>query len=86
MRGFEFMEPLIVAMTEPDPVKRIKVDEAVKRFADIEKGLSAMTLRSRVVYNADFTILRPFRAVSHWVWTLGLVAQGIPATPKLSTQ
>ncbi|PBK75025.1 hypothetical protein ARMSODRAFT_502494 [Armillaria solidipes] len=86
MRGFEFMEPLIVAMTEPDPVKRIKVDEAVKRLADIEKGLSAMTLRSRVVYNAEFTILRPFKAVSHWVWTLGLVAQGIPATPKLSPQ
>ncbi|KAK0188125.1 hypothetical protein F5146DRAFT_742893 [Armillaria mellea] len=86
MRGFEFMEPLIVAMTEPNPVKRIKVHEAVKRLVDIEKGLSAMTLRSRVVYNSEFTILRPFKAVSHWVWTLGLVAKGIPAAPKLSMQ
>ncbi|PBK97495.1 hypothetical protein ARMGADRAFT_1162377 [Armillaria gallica] len=80
MKGFEFMEPLIVAMTEPDPANWIKIDEAV------EKSLSAMTLRSRVVYNTDFIILRPFKAVGHWVWTLGLIAQGIPAIPKLVSQ
>ncbi|KAK0464335.1 uncharacterized protein EV420DRAFT_1037337 [Desarmillaria tabescens] len=79
MRGFEFIEPLIAAMTDLDPVKRIKIDEAVKRLTDIVIGLDVMTLRSRVVYNVEFTILRPFKAVSHWVWTLGLIARKIPA-------
>ncbi|SJL07665.1 uncharacterized protein ARMOST_11015 [Armillaria ostoyae] len=69
MKGFGFMEPLIAAMTEPDPAKRIKIDEAVEKFAQVEKSLSAVTLRSRVVYNTDLTILRPFKAVGHWVWT-----------------
>ncbi|KAK0421811.1 hypothetical protein EV421DRAFT_2026377 [Armillaria borealis] len=82
MKGFDFMEPLIAVMTESDPAKRIKIDEAVEKFALIEKSLSAMTLRSRVVYNTDFTIFRLFKAVGHWVWTLGLIARGIPAIPK----
>ncbi|KAK0464360.1 uncharacterized protein EV420DRAFT_1038122 [Desarmillaria tabescens] len=86
MKGFEFMEPLIAAMTEPDPAKRIKIDEAVEKFALVEKGLSAMTLRSRVVYSADFTIFRPFKAVGHYVWTLGLIARKIPAIPQPSQQ
>ncbi|KAK0244052.1 hypothetical protein EDD85DRAFT_1017805 [Armillaria nabsnona] len=78
MEGFEFMEPLIAAMTEPDPLKRIKIKEAIRRFARIEKGLSAIALRSRVAYNTDFTIFRPFKYFGHWVWTLGLVAHGTP--------
>ncbi|KAK0439926.1 hypothetical protein EV421DRAFT_1964290 [Armillaria borealis] len=82
MKGFESMEPLITAMTELDPAKRVKIDEAVGKFAQVEKSLSVMTLRSRVVYNTDFTILRPFKAVGHWVWTLGLIVRGIPAIPK----
>ncbi|KAK0244053.1 hypothetical protein EDD85DRAFT_1017806 [Armillaria nabsnona] len=86
MKGFGFMEPLIAAMTEPDPAKRVKIDEAVEKLAQVEKSLSVMTLRSRVVYNTDFTILRPFKAVGHWVWTLGLIARGIPAIPKLVPQ
>ncbi|KAK0201961.1 hypothetical protein DFS33DRAFT_1442824 [Desarmillaria ectypa] len=82
MRGFQFMEPLIAAMTEPDPSKRIKIDEAVRKFALVEKGLSAIALRSRVAYNTDFTIFRPFKAFGHWVWTLGLIAQRTPAIPN----
>ncbi|PBK74843.1 hypothetical protein ARMSODRAFT_985926 [Armillaria solidipes] len=73
MKGFEFMEPLIAAMAESDLAKRIKIDEAV------EKSLSAMTLRSRVVYNTDFTIFRPFKAI-------GLIARGIPAIPTPLSQ
>ncbi|KAK0487589.1 hypothetical protein IW261DRAFT_1328703, partial [Armillaria novae-zelandiae] len=86
MKGFQFMEPLIAAMTESNPSKRITTNETVERFAFIEKGLSRMTLRSRVVYNTDFTIFRPFKAVSHWVWTLALIARGIPANARLSPQ
>ncbi|KAK0464337.1 uncharacterized protein EV420DRAFT_1037382 [Desarmillaria tabescens] len=86
MRGFEFMEPLITAMTEPNPVKRIKIGDAIEKFALIEKGLSAMTLRSRVVYSTDSIIFRPFKAAGHWVWTLGLIARGIPAIPTPSPQ
>ncbi|KAK0201939.1 hypothetical protein DFS33DRAFT_1276741 [Desarmillaria ectypa] len=82
MRGSQFMEPLIAAMTEPDPSKRIKIDEAVRKFALVEKGLSAIALRSRVAYNTDFTIFRPFKAFGHWVWTLGLIAQRTHAIPN----
>ncbi|KAK0188107.1 hypothetical protein F5146DRAFT_1226443 [Armillaria mellea] len=86
MKSFQFMEALIAAMTESDPAKRITINEAVERFAFVEKGLSRMTLRSRVVYSTDFTIFRPFKAVSHWVWTLGLIARGIPASARPSPQ
>ncbi|PBK97524.1 hypothetical protein ARMGADRAFT_1009515 [Armillaria gallica] len=57
---------------------RFKIDEAAEKFALAEKGLSAMTLRSRVVYNTDFIIFRPFKAIGQWVWTLGLIARAIP--------
>ncbi|PBK75022.1 hypothetical protein ARMSODRAFT_1080674 [Armillaria solidipes] len=84
---YKLSEKALPAMTEPDPTKQIKIDEAVEKFAQVEKSLSAMTLRSRVVYNTDFTIFRPFKAVGrHWVWTLGLTVRGIPATPKLVPQ
>ncbi|KAK0439930.1 hypothetical protein EV421DRAFT_1819310 [Armillaria borealis] len=85
MKSFGFMKPLVMAMVEPDPAKRIKVDEAVKRFAAIENGLSAMTLRGRVAYSNEPFVMRPFRAISHWVWTLELIARGIPAVPRRST-
>ncbi|PBK75026.1 hypothetical protein ARMSODRAFT_971006 [Armillaria solidipes] len=84
MKSFGFMKPLVMAMVEPDPAKRIKVDEAVERFAAIENGLSAMTLRGRVAYSSEHIVMRPFRATSHWVWTLKLIARGIPAVPHQS--
>ncbi len=73
-----------MAMVEPDPAKRIKIDEAVERFAAIENGLGAMTLRGRVAYSSEHFVMRPFRAISHWVWTLKLIVRGIPAVPYQS--
>ncbi|KAK0464362.1 uncharacterized protein EV420DRAFT_1516065 [Desarmillaria tabescens] len=84
MKSFGFMKPLVMAMVEPDPAKRIKIDEAVERFTAIENGLSAMTLRGRVAYSSEPFFLRPFRAVSHWAWTLKLIARGVPAVPHQS--
>ncbi|SJL07669.1 uncharacterized protein ARMOST_11019 [Armillaria ostoyae] len=84
MKSFGFMKPLVMAMVEPDPAKRIKIDEAVERFAAIENGLSTMTLRGRVAYSSEHFVMRPFRAISHWVWTLKLIARGIPAVPHQS--
>ncbi|KAK0201938.1 hypothetical protein DFS33DRAFT_1351009 [Desarmillaria ectypa] len=84
MKSFGFMKPLVMTMVEPDPAKRIKIDEAVERFAAIENGLSVMALRGRVAYSSEPFVLRPFRAVSHWVWTLKLIARGIPAVPHQS--
>ncbi|PBK97492.1 hypothetical protein ARMGADRAFT_1060679 [Armillaria gallica] len=78
MKSFGFMKPLVMSMVEPDPAKRIKIDEA------IENGLSATTLRGRVAYSSEHFVMRPSRAISHWVWTLKLIARGIPAVPHQS--
>ncbi|PBK74997.1 hypothetical protein ARMSODRAFT_970986 [Armillaria solidipes] len=82
MKPFGFtVRPLVMAMIEPDPAKRIKIDEAVEGFAAIENGLSA---RGRVAYSNEHFVMRPFRAISHWVWTLKLIARRIPAVPRQS--
>ncbi|KAK0487593.1 hypothetical protein IW261DRAFT_1603633 [Armillaria novae-zelandiae] len=85
MKSFGFMKPLVMAMVEPDPIERIKIDEAVERFAAIENGLSAMTLRGRVAYSSEHFVMRPFRCISHWVWILKLIARGLLAVPHQST-
>ncbi|KAK0221690.1 hypothetical protein IW262DRAFT_920712 [Armillaria fumosa] len=85
MKSFGFMKPLVMAMVEPDPTKRIKIDEAVERFTAIETSLSAMALRGRVDCSSEYFVMRPFRSISHWVWTLKLIARGVPAVPHQST-
>ncbi|KDR71783.1 hypothetical protein GALMADRAFT_74620 [Galerina marginata CBS 339.88] len=46
-RGFEFLKPLIDDMVQDDPTKRPKMDDVLRRFDDVVKGLSAWKLRSR---------------------------------------
>ncbi|KAK0504165.1 hypothetical protein EDD18DRAFT_1316688 [Armillaria luteobubalina] len=67
MKSFGFMKPLVMAMVEPDPTKRININEAVERSVAKENGLSAMALRGRVAYGSEYFVMRPFRSISHWM-------------------
>ncbi|KAF8120722.1 kinase-like domain-containing protein [Boletus edulis] len=82
-RGFEFMKPLIARMIQADPNKRPKMDEAVARFDEIQRGLSQRKLRSRVVDIREDLFERVVRTTSHWKRRIGFVARGIPAIPSL---
>ncbi|KAF7318271.1 Protein kinase domain-containing protein [Mycena chlorophos] len=64
-RGFEFMTGLVADMTQEDPAKRPNIDEAVARFAEIQKSLSSWKLRSRVVSQKE-GFFRLDRVIMHW--------------------
>lgn len=62
--GFEFLRPLMEDMVQDDPALRPTMDEVVRRFDEIIRGLSRRKLRSRVVkVDDDFDC---FYAVTHW--------------------
>ncbi|KAJ7143408.1 hypothetical protein C8R43DRAFT_954181 [Mycena crocata] len=64
--GFEFMEPLVADMVQPDPTKRPKIDEVVARFEEVRKNLGPRKLRSRgPVQEREWPYL-PHRIVRHW--------------------
>ncbi|KAJ7140477.1 kinase-like domain-containing protein [Mycena crocata] len=63
--GFEFMEPLVADMVQPDPTKRPKIDEVVARFDEIRKDLGSWKLRFRIIQEREWPYL-PHRIVRHW--------------------
>ncbi|KAF9230285.1 hypothetical protein BU15DRAFT_91146 [Melanogaster broomeanus] len=83
-RGFNFIEPLIADMVQPDPTKRPTMDQVVARFDRIRRGLSRWKLRSRVVDKEEAVLERVTRTASHWTRRIMLVARGVPAIPTQS--
>lgn len=53
MKGLDFLKPLVHDMIQDDPDKRPTMDEAMTRFEDIRKTLSASTLRSPLQFDSD---------------------------------
>ncbi|KAJ7475421.1 hypothetical protein B0H11DRAFT_1865665 [Mycena galericulata] len=80
--GFEFMRPLVDAMTKRDPKERPKIDEVVDRFEEIVSGLSTWKLRSRVRGKEEYAILSLPRIARHWYRRIGFMIKGVPAIPS----
>ncbi|KAF7357872.1 Protein kinase domain-containing protein [Mycena venus] len=82
--GFEFMRPLVDDMVQADPTKRPTIDQVVARFAEIQKGLSSWTLRSRVIGQREFVYL-PQRIIGHWYRRIRSIVMRVPAVPVPSS-
>ena len=81
MLGFDFMKPLVAAMTHEDPTKRPTMDEVVTRFEQIQKGLSSWKLRSRIVKESDSYVGGLFSGIYHWGRRLVFVIKRVPPLP-----
>jgi len=81
LRGVEFMQPLVDDMVQDDPVKRPTIDQVVVRFADIRGRLRFWHLRSRLVRNDEYWIVRMFRNIRHIFRTIGYIITRRPAIP-----
>lgn len=86
-RGPEFLEPLFADMTQEDPAKRPKIDEAVARLDEVMKTIGAWHLRGRVIHKR-LPVTRDFvHFVRRVVWTI-MRTPALPApkshTPKAS--
>ncbi|KAJ3512549.1 hypothetical protein NLJ89_g3451 [Agrocybe chaxingu] len=82
--GFDFLKPLINDMVQEDPTKRPTMDEVVKRFDTIVKGLSGWKLRSRVVPRRGNVITDVGRSIAHWRRKVQFIIKGTPALPRPS--
>ncbi|CAA7263811.1 unnamed protein product [Cyclocybe aegerita] len=82
--GFDFLKPLINDMVQEDPAKRPTMDEVVKRFDAIVKGLSGWKLRSRVVPRRGNVITDVGRSIAHWRRKVQFILKGTPAIPRPS--
>lgn len=76
------MEPLIADMTQESPSKRPNIDEVVIRFETINKSLTPLKLRSRVVDKQEGILGDAFRTIFHWARQLGYVTKRLPAIPR----
>ncbi|KIK80109.1 hypothetical protein PAXRUDRAFT_159552 [Paxillus rubicundulus Ve08.2h10] len=79
-RGFQFIEPLVSDMVQPDSTKRPTMEEVVARFDKIHRGLSRWKLRSRVVDKEETALEKVTRTTSHWTRRIGFIARRVPAT------
>ncbi|KAG6897993.1 hypothetical protein C0992_007482 [Termitomyces sp. T32_za158] len=80
-KGFEFMRELVDDMTNPDPLKRPQMSEAVARLTVIINGLSDWQLRSPIVELDRQIKVTTF--IRHWSKQLFRKARGIPSIPKI---
>ncbi|KAG2047305.1 hypothetical protein BDR06DRAFT_921871 [Suillus hirtellus] len=83
-RGLSFMEPLVSDMLQTDPAKRPTMDEVMSRFVPTYSALSPWKLRSRAVKKEEWIIMRPFRALFHWLRCLRFLWRRLPAIPSLT--
>ena len=79
------MKPLVDDMVQEDPTKRPTIDEVLRRFDEIVRGLSAVKLRSRVVSRRDSSFKGFFITFPHWFRKISYIVRRIPAVPKVST-
>ncbi|TEB15506.1 hypothetical protein FA13DRAFT_1747516 [Coprinellus micaceus] len=86
-KGFEFLRPLVEAMTEEEPSKRPTMLESLERFDDIASKLSQLKLRSRPVRIPGGGVHRPNSieqirvTTAHWARKAKFVLKGVPALP-----
>ncbi|KAJ7162149.1 kinase-like domain-containing protein [Mycena filopes] len=85
MLGFEFIRPLVNAMTAEDPTERPTIDEVAERFVVIRKRLNFWKLRSRVVKSDDVPF--PFSLkyiIPHWRRRFQFIRHRVPAIPNVT--
>ncbi|KAF6751414.1 kinase-like domain-containing protein [Ephemerocybe angulata] len=84
--SFEFLRPLLTAMTDPEPEKRPTMPVALAKFDEIVGGLSSLTLRSqsRPKENEDF-VTNFERSIRHWYKRLTYVIKRRPPIPTAGT-
>lgn len=64
-RGFDFMQRLVVDMTQEDPAKRPTMEQVLVRFETVVNSLDKWTLGSRVVDKSEFFLTTVIRSVPH---------------------
>jgi len=77
--GFEFMRPLVTDMVQTDPSQRPDIDEVVRRFDEIVRGLSTWKLRSRVI--KEKTRFRIHYSIPHWFRRIQFIFGRVPPIP-----
>ena len=75
------MRPLVDAMTVEKPEERPTMEEVVRRFEEIRKGLSSWKLRSRVINRSDWALFGFFRFFAHWRRRVVYIVKRIPPIP-----
>jgi hypothetical protein len=63
MCGFEFLQERVLNMVQDNPSKRPTMDEVVRRFDVIRRGLSSWKLRSRIIPRDEHAIEVMFRGL-----------------------
>ncbi|KAJ3500155.1 hypothetical protein NLJ89_g9916 [Agrocybe chaxingu] len=82
--GFEFLLPLIDDMTQADPRRRPRIDEAVERMDQIIAGLSEWKLRSRTSSRSTNIFETVSHIFWHWARKIAFIYNGTPALPRPS--
>ncbi|KAJ3551172.1 hypothetical protein NM688_g4864 [Phlebia brevispora] len=83
--GLEFMKPLVDDMVQDDPKKRLKIDEVLRRFAEIRRPLLWWRLRAHLVEPGESGIRKAYRATKHVFRTIRYIVtlhSAIPNAPK----
>ena len=62
--GCEFLKPLVDAMREPDPKRRLSISEVVERYGELISSLWWWQLRARVIPKKTAILLEP--KVANW--------------------
>ena len=80
----DFLAPLVHDMIQPDPSKRPKIDEVIRRFDELLKHVRFWTLRSRPVPVDEETVVGWYRNVRHVFRTVRYVLSRRSAIPMPS--
>ncbi|RXW11613.1 hypothetical protein EST38_g14242 [Candolleomyces aberdarensis] len=81
--NFEFLRPLITAMTDEDPEKRPTMEGVLAQFNDIVNGMSSSTLRSECVKKGERIpgiYLR--HSIEQWFKRLSYIVRRLPPIPS----
>lgn len=77
----DFLAPLVRDMIQADPSKRPTIDEVVRRFDELLKGVRFWTLRSRPVPVDEEAVVGWYRNTRHAFRTIRYVLSRKPAIP-----
>ena len=80
----DFLAPLMQDMIQPDPSKRPKIEEVVRRFDELLKRVRFWTLRSRPVPVDEETVVGWYRNARHVFRTFRYVLSRQSAIPMPS--
>ncbi|KAH9479885.1 hypothetical protein JR316_0008518 [Psilocybe cubensis] len=80
--SFEFMRPLIMAMTQEDYTKRPTMSQVNRAFEILVQGLSELTLRSRFSRPQDGVLSAVVYGVPHWLRKISFAVRRVPSLPK----